>query len=84
MRVHLRDSNRQPQPSRENLEWYPLPSQKAWLEISSDNHSQIFTTLLPQNVFSLMFVYKACPIVREIYVYRERGRKKEREREVYE
>ena len=26
-----------------------LPSLKAWLEMASDNHSQIFTTLLQQN-----------------------------------
>ena len=31
-----------------------VPSQKAWLEIASDNHSRIFTTLLPQIFFSLI------------------------------
>ena len=28
-----------------------VPSQKAWLEIASDNHARIFPTLLPQPVF---------------------------------
>ena len=44
-------------PSRENLECYPLdlPSQKAWLEMASDNQSRIFTTLLPQNFLSQFF-----------------------------
>ena len=30
-----------------------VPNQKAWLEKASDNHSRIFTTLLPQTVFYL-------------------------------
>ena len=37
-----------------------VPSQKAWLEIASDNHSRIFTTLLPQTAFidsNLFIVY---------------------------
>ena len=37
-----------------------VPSQKAWLEIASDNHSRIFTTLLPQTAFinsNLIIVY---------------------------
>ena len=44
--VYLGDSNRQimnstPRPI--------LPSQKAWLEMASDNHFRVFKTLLPQN-----------------------------------
>ena len=52
-------SGRQPQSSRENLEcqdflW--VPSLNAWLEIASDNHSRISTTLLPQTVFFLFLI----------------------------
>ena len=32
-----------------------MPSQKAWLEIASDDHSRIFTTLLPQTVYLILF-----------------------------
>ena len=38
-----------------------LPSQKAWLEIASDNHSWIFTTLLPKNFCCLIFCILCMP-----------------------
>ena len=61
--MYLGDSNRQPQICRENLE-IPrpiLPSQKAWLEMASDNNSRIFTNLLPRNILVEFFVYCVCP-----------------------
>ena len=62
LKMYLGDPNRQPQSSRENLGTPRpnVPSQKAWLEIASDNHSRIFTTLLPYTAFidsNLFIVY---------------------------
>ena len=62
-----------------------VPSQKAWLEIASDNHSRIFTTLLPQPVlFILNFVYCVHPHPSHkarLFVERERERQTERQKE---
>ena len=70
--MHLGDSNRQPQPSRENLESRPnVQSQKAWLETASDNHARIFTTLLPQTVFinsNFCLLYTPTPIAQSTLV----------------
>ena len=54
LKVHLGDSNRHPSLAVKILNGTPrpnVPSQKAQLEIGSDNLSRIFTTLLPQTAF---------------------------------
>ena len=53
-KVYLRDSNRHPSPAVKILNITPrpiLPIRKAWLEMASDNHSRIFTNLLPRFSF---------------------------------
>ena len=44
-----------------------MPSQKAWLEIASDNHSRIFTTLLPHTAFLLILERDRFPIQRYVH-----------------
>ena len=58
-KVYLGESNRQPQPSGQNLECYPFKVKKALLEMASDNHSRIFGRS-PQMSF-LNFVYCVFP-----------------------
>ena len=81
MQVYLGDSNN-PSLAVKILNGTPrpfLPSQTDWLEMASDNHSRIFTTLL---FFSLFFVYCVCPKPSYKHSFARRGlRRREREGE---
>ena len=54
MRVHLRDSNRQPQPSRENLEWYPYSNPSKSKDTFQFNYP-LFAIPIPLSDHDILF-----------------------------